>query len=100
MTIRRNLRYHEFISEIDSFSGLSEHSIADMCVVIVLSHGDSGLVHSTDGRQIPIDWLLGKFNNDGCPALKGKPKLFIFQSCRWGSRATFARVALRRANCN
>ena len=81
VTTKRNLRYNEFISEIDAFSSLREHSTSDMCVVIVLSHGNTGLVHATDGREVPIDWLLGQFNNDGCPALKGKPKLFIFQAC-------------------
>ena len=67
--------------EVDTFSSLKEHANSDMCVVIVLSHGNSGLIHSTDGREVPIDWMLGQFNNDGCPALKGTPKLFIFQAC-------------------
>ena len=32
--------------------------------------------------QVPIEDILSKFNNREAPPLKGKPKFFIFQSCR------------------
>lgn len=53
-----------------------------MAVVVVMSHGRHGLIAGADGREIECEWLLRQFNNDGCPALKGKPKFFILQSCR------------------
>jgi hypothetical protein len=64
------------------FAFLKEHKDSDMCVVAILSHGDEGLIFSKDGRKVSTEWLLSRFNNDGCPALKGKPKFFILQACR------------------
>ena len=37
---------------------------------------------------MPNEWILGQFNNDNCPNLKGKPKLFIFQACRYVRKVT------------
>ena len=68
--------------ELNAFSALSEHADSDMCVVCLLSHGNSGLVFSTDGREVSTEWVLRKFNNEGCPALKGKPKFVLLQACR------------------
>ena len=31
---------------------------------------------------MPVEDILSKFNNREAPPLKGKPKFFIFQSCR------------------
>ncbi len=80
--VRRNLTYAQMTRELSSFSGLSGHAEADMCIVCILSHGDSGLIYSTDGREVSTEWVLRRFNNEGCPALKGKPKFFILQACR------------------
>ena len=55
-----------------------------MAVVVIMSHGRHGLVAACDGREIETEWILRQLNNDGCPNLKGKPKLFIFQACRSG----------------
>ncbi len=69
---------------IDNFSKLQDHAQADMCVVIILSHGDEGdLIYAQDGRKVSAEYLLRKFNNDACPMLKGKPKFFILQACRF-----------------
>ena len=82
VTLRRNLPYFDMITEVQKFAAKSEHMAGDMAVVIILSHGRHGLVAAADGREIEVEWVLRQFNNDGCPALKGKPKLFIFQACR------------------
>ncbi len=80
--MRRNQSYGDMMKELNAFLALQEHWNSDMCVVAILSHGEDGLIFSKDGRQISTEWLLGRFNNDGCPALKGKPKFFILQACR------------------
>lgn len=83
VTLRRNLGYHDMITEVQKFSARTEdHQAADMAVVAILSHGRHGLIAAADGRELETEWVLRQFNNDGCPALKGKPKLFIFQACR------------------
>ena len=71
------------LKTVRDFSQLQDHAQADMCVVIVLSHGDDGdLIYSCDGRVVSAEYLLRQFNNDACPLLKGKPKFFILQACR------------------
>ena len=41
--------------------------------------------------QVPTEYVLRRFNNEGCPALKGKPKFFILQACR-GDDADFGTI--------
>ena len=53
-----------------------------MAVVAILSHGENGSIICTNGEKVPIEDILSKFNNREAPPLKGKPKFFIFQSCR------------------
>ena len=54
----------------------------DMLVVIVMANGNEKGFLMADERLLVIEDLLKKFNNSGCPALRGKPKLFICQGCR------------------
>ena len=82
VTLRRNLGYTDMIMEIQKFSTRSEMVEVDMCVVIIMSHGRHGLIAAADGRELETEWVLRQFNNEGCPALKGKPKFFVLQSCR------------------
>jgi len=82
VTLRRNLSYYELITEVQKFSGKEQWSSVGMCVVVILSHGTHGRVAAADGRELETEWILRQFNNQGCPALKGKPKMFILQACR------------------
>ncbi len=40
--VHRNLTYREMTTQVVAFSGLEDHAKADMCIVCILSHGDSG----------------------------------------------------------
>jgi len=82
VTLRSNLQYADMYREVQGFAELEEHRDADMAVVVIMSHGRHGLVAACDGREIETEWILRQFNNQGCPALRGKPKFFIFQACR------------------
>merc|ERR1712083_767286 len=65
---------------------------SQMCIVIILSHGnDGGLINAADGKSVPTEYVLRRFNNDACPALKGKPKFFVLQACR-GDEVDFGYV--------
>lgn len=54
-----------------------------------MSHGKSGthdegtLIYTKDCQFLSSEDLLRRFNNINCPLLKGKPKIFFFQFCRW-----------------
>ena len=50
-----------------------------MMILAILSHGGNGNVYTSDGRNVRIESIYEKFNNQFCPLLKGKPKFFIIQ---------------------
>jgi len=82
VTMRSNLMYQDMFTEVQRFAELEAHHESDMAVVVIMSHGRQGLVAACDGREIETEWIMRQFNNYGSPALRGKPKLFIFQACR------------------
>eukprot|EP00092_Neocalanus_flemingeri_P101353 GFUD01129594.1.p1 GENE.GFUD01129594.1~~GFUD01129594.1.p1 ORF type:complete len:249 (-),score=72.43 GFUD01129594.1:482-1123(-) len=48
-----------------------------------MSHGSVGNLVDIQGNEIDVeDKILKKFYNAQCPALQGKPKLFLLQYCR------------------
>jgi len=82
VVIKRNLRKISLEYELFSFATDTVHQQLDMAVVAILSHGENGSIICTNGEKVPIEDILSKFNNREAPPLKGKPKFFIFQSCR------------------
>lgn len=62
---------------LDHFANL-DHSDSDCLLVIVLSYGESGQVHSYNTTML-VDNFWKPFAN--CESLRGKPKCFIFQTC-------------------
>ena len=49
-----------------------------------MSHGCHEAIYGIDGRQVLEADIRATFTSQQCPALRGKPKMFIFQSCRGG----------------
>lgn len=60
----------------------------DINIVVIMSHGtgaerhDSTEVVGIDHQLLPTTWILQEFDNENCPYLCNKPKIFIFQCCR------------------
>jgi len=55
----------------------------DMCAVVVMGHGQENIICGRDGEKVHIkEDILDRFSNTNCPSMIGKPKLFVFQSCR------------------
>lgn len=50
--------------------------------MVVLSHGDQGIISAKDGAYKPEDKLWGRFTDEKCSTLAGKPKLFFIQACQ------------------
>lgn len=74
------------------FTKSEEHATADSTVVAVMSHGKGGnhedgtLIYTRDCPNfMSSEDILRRFNNINCPLLKGKPKCFLFQFCRYFS---------------
>lgn len=61
-----------------------DHSRFDCFMVAVLTHGVNGKLYSTDGDLIAVQDITKYFDGNNCPALIGKPKVFLFQACRGG----------------
>lgn len=54
----------------------------DIFVSIIMSHGISEHVITSDNQYVSFDEILQIFSNEGCHYLLNKPKVFIFNSCR------------------
>ena len=66
------------ITNIFDYYAAMDHSNYDCIICAVLTHGEEGLIYSTDGK-IMIKELTTKFR---CKSLRGIPKLFFFQACQ------------------
>lgn len=69
------------ITTVLQSTAAEDHTDADCLIVVAMSHGESGLLHSTDSMY-PVDTLWSPFTGDRCTSLLGKPKLFFIQACR------------------
>ncbi|XP_069689291.1 caspase-like [Periplaneta americana] len=80
------VRSHKDLSYVEMAAILNEtskedHSLADCLMVVVMSHGDPGYLHTRDTvYQTQELWM--RFTGNKCPSLIGKPKLFFIQACR------------------
>ncbi|XP_072350527.1 caspase-2-like, partial [Scyliorhinus torazame] len=68
--------------ELVRFAAQPDHRSVDSCVVAVLSHGVEGAVYGSDGELLQIQDIFRLFDNDNCPQLQNKPKMFFIQACR------------------
>ena len=50
-----------------------------MCVICILSHGDEDHIMAADDYRVKREEIIGMVNSEN---LRGKPKFFVFQSCR------------------
>ncbi|KAF2898557.1 hypothetical protein ILUMI_07628 [Ignelater luminosus] len=77
------LEYVDIQAQIVRTSKLN-HSDYDCLLVVVLSHGDHGILYAKDTAYKP-ETLWSSFTVDKCPTLAGKPKLFFIQACQGDS---------------
>lgn len=70
---------YEFLQSISKEDDLKKH---DALVVQIMSHGEYDLVAGSDGVDLHVHDIKTLFDGVHCEALIGKPKIFIFVSCR------------------
>ena len=70
---------HSWFKEVSQM----DHSEYDCFVCCIMSHGELGAVHGTDGESVEIQEILALFKSVSCKSLNGKPKLFFIQVCAW-----------------
>ena len=54
----------------------------DCFALLMMSHGSEEGIHGTDSLPHKLEKIMEMFKGDKCKSLRGKPKLFFFQSCR------------------
>jgi len=82
VVLKRNLGRASLEYELTAFATDNFHVNVDMAVVCLLSHGENGTIICRNGEKMTIESILGRFNNQAAPSLRGKPKYFLIQSCR------------------
>ncbi|CAD0196683.1 unnamed protein product [Chrysodeixis includens] len=75
-----NLYYSDIMKQM-KHTAKQNHSKDDCIAVIVLSHGDSGVVYAKD-TFYNLEKMWGHLSENNCPTLAGKPKLFFIQACQ------------------
>ena len=79
----------DMMHKIREFAQRREHSRYDSCVVAIMSHGiargskQNSTIVSADGQLLEINWILEQFTNKSADSLAAKPKIFLFQTCRY-----------------
>jgi hypothetical protein len=82
VTLYTDLGYQDFHQKITEFARKPEHKDADMCIVVIMSHGNKESIYACDGKDLSRDWIVKEFIKSNCPNLSGKPKLFVLQACK------------------
>jgi len=72
-------KFHRIINKVWEL----DHKAYDAFVCCIMSHGYLGHILTADGQSVPIlQDIAEEFYSDSCPTLKGKPKIFLIQSCQ------------------
>ncbi|CAH2086959.1 unnamed protein product [Euphydryas editha] len=111
----RVLSYQDLTKKetLETLRGLKEVVVgAESVFIVVSSHGYEGPrgydndLRCSDGGLLSTRDVIDHFNNKNMPALRGVPKVFIFQLCRgsnedslWSSTATDGARDARDAGC-
>ncbi|XP_069128915.1 caspase-9-like [Argopecten irradians] len=80
--IYNNLNSADMLRIAEESSHWVGHRNSNCCVFTILTHGCQQGVYGTDGGVVRVNDIVKNFNSINCPELKGKPKIFLFQSCR------------------
>lgn len=77
--VEENLPSQQLKDKLKSVT-CKDHSSYDCFVMFIMSHGLSGKVVCSDGKEIQIDELRDMISE--CETLSGKPKLLFIDACR------------------
>lgn len=81
--VKNNLTKNGFMKSCRSFSRKCNSGQYNMIIIVILAHGkENDRIVSVSGRPICYQDIYNFFDDNNCPRLKDKPKLFINQACR------------------
>ncbi|KAK8779386.1 hypothetical protein V5799_019276 [Amblyomma americanum] len=82
-TVAINLTSDEMKELLEWAAQPEQQKNADCLVVVLMSHGRQNYIYGVDFKPLHLyEDIYERFNNENCPALQGKPKLFFVQACR------------------
>lgn len=76
--------FKDMLECLEIFAKDELHNNYHSCIVVIMGHGNNGIIWDIEGKPIDIQHILNLFNGENAPGLVGKPKLFISQACRGG----------------
>jgi hypothetical protein len=83
----RNLTRDEIKTVMEKFAHRDYEIAPDVGIVIIMSHGEKidnkTVIIGSDGQGIEEEWIIHQFNNKTCLLFKDKPKILIFNICRY-----------------
>ncbi|XP_063340490.1 GTPase IMAP family member 8-like isoform X2 [Pelmatolapia mariae] len=82
VVLYRNLTGQEIDDALTEFSKHIKLSYTDSVFVIIMSHGNIGIISGTDSKTFEIEKIFLRLNTKNCPALMNKPKIIIIDACR------------------
>ncbi|NP_001035238.1 caspase-15 [Monodelphis domestica] len=68
----------------DGINGIKEE--VSCCLVTLMAHGGKGHIKTKSNERVNLSDIFEMFNNENCPALQEKPKIFVIQACRGDKR--------------
>lgn len=72
----------EIWNTMKNFAAWSKLGEADSCFIVLMSHGEDGVIYGKDGKPLPLQEAFDLYSNANCPYLQNKPKIFLVQACR------------------
>jgi hypothetical protein len=82
VSVERSKSAAEMMRLLGEFAADDRHNSVDCAVVSIMSHGEDNKYYGTDGMYITYQNVYHMFGHQGCPQLRGKPKIFLMKACR------------------
>uniref|UniRef100_A0A914IGX8 Uncharacterized protein n=1 Tax=Globodera rostochiensis TaxID=31243 RepID=A0A914IGX8_GLORO len=76
--LEEDLAAQRMVACMKWFAGLHGHQNANSTFVIILSHGDEGVIYGVDGNWVSTNTLVKQMNGKYCP------NMFLVQACQGG----------------
>lgn len=77
-----NGKAYEIRNTLKNFALWPKLKDYDSCFVVLMSHGENGVIFGRDGQPVNLEEIYSFYSNENCLLLQNKPKVFLIQACR------------------
>lgn len=82
VVIKKDLDKHEIERVAENFAKKDHREFGAFFFILMSHGGNRDCILGVQGRKTSVENLMVEFQARNCPSLKGKPKVFIIQTCR------------------